>query len=111
MALGIVTLINRRVSESAESLRRRGFGRFPELPATGQPKGKESGNTYHRNRDCLRYDIRERSVQKMSNPIQVTTNKRAYTLLDPGPGKPKVEWLPGEKVIEIIPVESDTETE
>ena len=47
----------------------------------------------------------------MGKPIQVTTNKRSYTILDPGPGKPKVEWLPGEKVIEITPVELDPETE
>jgi hypothetical protein len=45
----------------------------------------------------------------MGNPIEVTTNKRSYTLLDPGPGKPKVEWLPGEKVIEIKPVDRPEE--
>jgi hypothetical protein len=49
----------------------------------------------------------------MGKPIQVTTNKRAYTVLarEPGSPLPKIEWLPGEKVIEITPVEIDSETE
>ena len=47
----------------------------------------------------------------MGKPIQVTTNKRSYTILDPGPDKPNIEWLPGEKVIEITTIEIDTQTE
>jgi hypothetical protein len=49
----------------------------------------------------------------MRKPIQVTTNKRSYTVLptDPASPLPKIEWLPGEKVIEIVPVETGTETE
>jgi hypothetical protein len=36
-------------------------------------------------------------------PVEVRTNKRAYTVIDPGPGK-CVVWEKGEKVISIQPV-------
>jgi hypothetical protein len=43
----------------------------------------------------------------MVKPIRVTTNKRSYTVLPVEKGKPlpQIEWLPGEKVVEIVAVD------
>jgi hypothetical protein len=47
----------------------------------------------------------------MSKPIQVTTNKRSYTVLPRKSGEalPQIAWLPGEKVVEIVAIDIETE--